>query len=114
MPAIGKNNFVQGRRIKRQLIGVLKFLANIVGVQNRGFRRLFQSLRAIGEDVAECPNMHAELAAKSFHLADRSRSVEIERIHATIFQGDNGKREKRLEYAFHSDRAGSRAATTVR
>ena len=70
LPAIAEDHLVQRGRAVGQLVHILKVLADVVSVQHRVFGGLPQAVRAIGHDVSQGADEHAEVAVEHAHPAD--------------------------------------------
>ena len=87
--------------------------ADVICVEDGVFRGLANA-GAVGEDVSQSANEHAEISAEGFYAADGVRANLLEGKAAVFFLHENRNRQERLENLFHSDRTGSGTAAAVR
>ena len=73
------------RRLVGQLVDAFKLFADVVGVEHGVFGGLAQAVGAIGQDVGQRADEHAEVAVEHAHAADGLRAVVVEAERAVRF-----------------------------
>src|SRR5262249_2839981 len=110
---VAENDFVHGRQGIGQVENAFEMFADVVGIEHGIFGCLADA-RAVGEDVGERADKDAEVSAEGADLADGRGTNDFKRELASIFFYENGNWTERLKDLLHGDRAGARAASTVR
>src|ERR1700686_634650 len=110
---VAENDFVHGWSGVRQVVCALKALANVVGVQDRVFSGLPQTVRTIRLDVGQSPNEHSKVAIERADPPYRLRTVVFETESAIGLGYQDRGRQEGLEFFLDCDRPGTWAAATM-
>ena len=109
-----KTTSCSGRRLVGQLVIAFELLADVVGVEHRVFGGLAQAVRAVGEDIGQGADEHAEVAVEHADAANGLRPVVVEAERAVGVLRDDGRGKKWLQDFFARHRPGARTAAAVR
>ena len=64
---VAEDHLVHGGRGIRQIVNSFQAFADVVGVENRIFRGLTQTIGAVGKSVGESADEHSEVAVEGAH-----------------------------------------------
>ena len=75
---VAEDDLVHRGRLIWQLVMAFELLADVVRVEHSIFRGLAQAVGAVGEDVSQRADKHAEVAVKHANAADRVRPIVVQ------------------------------------
>ena len=112
-----EHKFVLANALDRQFVAVFQRFLDVVGIESCQRTYPLQVVTAEGHDVGERTHHHAEVAEEATDAAERFLThLNLVVNHAVFieFASDARIRQELLKTFTHTDRATTRAATTVR
>src|SRR5947207_4225263 len=103
--AVAEDYFVHGRALIRQLVNLFEFLADVIGIKDGIFSGLPQAIKAVGHDVSQRANMHAEIAIEHPHSPYRFRTVVIKSQGTVRLFNNHRLRQEWLQHFLAGHRA---------
>src|SRR5262249_55560408 len=110
---VAEDDFVHGGQGIGKIENAFQLLANVVGVEDRVLGGLTDA-GAVGQNIGQGANEHAEISAEGTHFADGGRPHAFKSQLAACFFDQNGNGPKRLQDLLHGHRAGAGAASAMR
>src|SRR5579871_2229472 len=104
---------MHARRVVGKIVGALKSLADVVGIEHGVFGGLAKAVRAVGLNVGQGSDEHSEVPVESANPSDGVWAVVFETKRAVFVRNDHRFREEGLENFLDRNRAGTGASPAM-